>query len=327
MQTSNYPDVGVGPLYALLGLTPTVDPTRQAVSAPVMRADGTVESTTLEIRSGGPAIGFRSSLAVMAADETIDLALASTAVAVRDRATLATSAVATLTDRSREAVIIDPATYPDVTDLATLGAQGVETRHVTDAPVIRFLVASGVLSPDQLIAGSDGLPASFVEAAGVVAQQGDLTIEPVLFPSLQQWGRPVTALAASDYGWFSLDDLLLADTEVERVSDECLGRLVRVIQQSIVAYTADPSETNVVMSDIRSQFNPLARLTPPLLDLGTQLAIDSGVFDTTSGDAPGAIDTEGLDAFLVDLASALEVDPVSVDELVDPRFVDSTISR
>lgn len=327
VQTAGFPDVGAGPLYALLGSSPMIDAERQVVSAPLTRADGTVEETTLEVRSGGPAVGFRSPIALMAEDGTISVALASTAAVVRDASLLETRAVASLTDRSRDALIVDPATYPGLVDIASVGDQNVEVRHVTDAPMIAFLTATGVLRADQLVAGSDGLPASFVEADGAIAQQGDLTVGPALYPTLPQWGRPVDALAAADAGWRSLDDMIVADATSERVSEECLGRLVRVIQQSIVAYVADPMATNRVMSEVRSQFNPLARLTPTLFDTGTQLATDAGVFDTQSDQAPGTILTDDLEVFLADLAAALDVDPVAVDQLVDTRFVDATISR
>ncbi|MEP6298098.1 MAG: hypothetical protein ABJ382_12295 [Ilumatobacter sp.] len=327
IQASDFPEVGLGPLYALLGPSPVVDPVRNAVSAPLVRADGVVEATTLEIRSGGPTVGFQSAVAVMADDDTIDLALDSLAVAARDRSILETHAVVPLTDRPSDAVIVAPGTHPDVTDYAALRTEGIEVRHITDAPVIRFLAATGVLSSEQLVGGSDGLPASFVEADGVVAQQGDLTIDPVLLASIPRWARPVVALPASDAGWRSLDDVLLADAVTERVSDECLGRLVRVIQQSITAYATDPEATNVVMSDVRGQFDPLEPLTPTLFDFATELAIEGAVFDLARTDAPGTVDTVGLDSFLVDLAAALEVGVVSVDDLVDDRFVDPTVSR
>jgi len=232
-----------------------------------------------------------------------------------------------LTDRSSDAVIIDPATYPDVTDLASLGTQDIEVRHVTDAPVIQFLTATGVLSPNQLTQGSDELPASFVEADGAIAQQGDVTVEPALLPTLPQWGRPVTALLASEAGWASLDDMLVVDAESERLSDECLGRFVPVVQRSIIAYLDDPTPTNALMSEVRAQFNPLERLTAELLDAGTRLAVDAGVFDVDRPDAPGAIETGQLAVFLGELASATGAVPVAVGDLVDDRFIDTTISR
>jgi len=327
VQAADFPDVGAGPVYALLGASPTIDAELQTASAPVMRADGTVESTTLEIRSGGPAVGFRSPVAVMAQDDTIHLALTSTAVAVRDRDVLVTTAVAALTDRSGDALLVDPATYPEIRDVTALGESGVEVRHVTDAPVIAYLASIGALADEQLVSGSDGLPAAFVEADGAVAQQGDLTVGPVLLPSLPQWARPVAALAASEAGWRSLDDALLVDAASDRLSDECLGRFVRIVQESISAYIADPSATNAVMSTIGSQFNPLTRLTPELFDAGTQSAIDAGVFDAERDVPSGAIDTDGLDAFLAELAAALDVEPVTADELVDPRYIDPTVTR
>lgn len=327
LQAADFPDVGAGPLYALLGASPTVDVERQTASAPVSRADGSVEATTLEIRSGGPAVGFRSPVTLMAEDDTIHLALTSTAMAVRDRELLATTAVAATTDRSADALIVDPATHPDIDDVATLGTSGVEVRHVTDAPVISYLESIGALAGPQLVAGSDGLPASFVEAGGAVAQQGDLTVGPALLPSLPQWARPVTALPASTAGWRSLDDVLVVDATEQRLPDDCIGRFVRIVQEWIPAYTAAPTATNAVMSSVRSQFDPLTRLTPELFDAGTRLAIDGGVFDREREAASGAIETDGLDAFLVELADALGVDPVSADDLVDPTYLDPSVTR
>ncbi len=327
VQAGDFPHVGVGPLYALLGTGRIVDAERQSVSAPLTRTDGTVENVTIEIRSGGPAVGFRSPISVLADDESIHLAVASTAAALRDRSTLPTRAVLTLTDRSDDAVIIDPATYPDVADVADVAAQGIPVRHVTDAPVIAYLTAMGVLDPNQLEPGSDGLPASFVEAEGTIAQQGDLTLEPALLPTLPQWSRPVRALPAFAAGWASLDDMIVVDAERDRLSDECLGRFVRVLQQAIVAYVDAPAAANAVMSDVRAQFNPLSRLTPELMDNGTQLAVDAGLFDETRSDPPGAIEMAGLDDFLVDLAAALGVETVTADDLVDATYLDVTISR
>lgn len=327
VQTSDFPDVGAGPLYALLGTSPTVDSARQVVSGTLTRADGTAEELTLEVRSGGPAVGFRSPVDLMAQDDSIHLALASTAAIVRDRSSLATRAVMTLTDRSHDALIVDPATYPDVDDLGTLGERSIEVRHVTSAPVILFLEATGVLRSEQLVSGSDGLPATFVGEGGTIAQQGDLSIEPALLPALPQWSRPVVALPASEAGWASLDDMVVADASTDRVSDECLGRFVRVLQQSIVAYVGDPGATNEVMSAVRSEFNPLARLTPELFDAGTQLALEAGVFDTDSDRPAGVISGDGWDGFLSTLAGALDVEVVASDELFDDRFIDRTITR
>ena len=64
IQTASLPDPAVGALHLLLGPDQVVDVTTQRVAAPLVRVDGTVEDVVLEIRSGGPAVGFRRSGAV-----------------------------------------------------------------------------------------------------------------------------------------------------------------------------------------------------------------------------------------------------------------------
>jgi hypothetical protein len=322
IQSSGFPSVSAGPLYSLLDVAPVIDAATQSVSAPLIRSDGTGEDVVLELRSGGPAIGFRSPIAVLAADPGIGLVQVSTAVAVRDWSTLPTQAVVSLTDRSADAVMYDPATYPSVTDWGALRDASVEIRHVTEAPVFQFLESTGVVSADQLVGGFDGEPAAFVASGGEIAQQANLAIEPVLVPSLAQWNQPVAALAAADVGWASLDDTLAVATAEGRLSEDCLGRFVPIVQRSLNGYLDDPAPTNALMSLVRTQFNPLNRLTPALFDQGLVAATERGVFAVPGSGTVGDIDTAQLTPFI----SLLDAS-IAVDELVDNRFVDPTISR
>lgn len=322
IQTSGLPSVSVGPLYSLLGADPAVDTASQSVSAPLVRPDGSIEDVTLELRSGGPATGFRSPISVFAEDTGIGLVHVSTAVAARDWSILQTQAVVSLTDRSADAVVYDPATYPNVTNWDGLRETSVEIHHVTDAQVFQFLESTGVVSADQLVDGFDGEPAAFVASGGTIAQQGNLAVEPALFPSLAQWARPIATLPAADVGWVSLDDTLAVDVVEQRLSDECVGRFVPIVQRAIVGYLEDPSAINAVMSNIRTQFNPLNRLTPVLFDEGLDVAAGLGVFGVIGSGTIGDIDASRLAAFV---GSFDEL--VSVDQLVDNRFIDPAISR
>ncbi len=134
----------------------------------------------------------------------------STAIAARDAAERPSIGVVTLTDRSHEALIVDPVTHPGVDTIEAVRDAGIEVRHVTDEPFIAYLAATGSLAAEQLVAGFDGEPAAFVQSDGAIAQQGDLLVEPVLFPALPQWGRPVTAIEAASAGWAVYDDTLVA---------------------------------------------------------------------------------------------------------------------
>lgn len=326
VQAATLPEPAMGPLYSLLGPDPIVDVEAQTVSAPLVRPDGTPEDVVLEIRSGGPAVGFRSPLSLLTSDGGLMLAQVSTAEALRDAETVPSTGVVTLTDRSRDALIVDPATYPDADTVEAVGAAGIEVRHRTDAQVIDYLTAIGALTSEQLVPGFDGEPAAFVQSGGTIAQQGDLLIEPVLFTALPQWGRPVTAIAASASGWDSYDDALVARADDVEGLETCLGRFVPIIQGAIIAYVADPSATNQLMARVRSSFAPLSRLTPELLDAGVVEGTERGVFNTDDDHTVGGFDVERLDRFLPELASALDVDALAADDLVTDQFVDPEIT-
>lgn len=326
IQTASLPGPDVGPLYALLGDDREVDVETQTVTAPLVRTDGTFEDVELQLRSGGPAVGFRSPLSLLSSDQGLLLAQVSTAVATRDAADAPSLGVVSLTDRSRDSIIVDPATYPGVESMEAVRDARIEVRHVTDEPFIAFLTATGTLSSDQLEPGFDGEPAAFVQSDGAIAQQGDLLVEPVLLPALPQWGRPVTAVDAASEGWAVHDDALVARPSNIQDLRTCFGRLVPVIQSAIAAYLDDSASTNALMSDLRSRFAPLNRLTPDLMDAGVAAGAASGVFGDGANSTVGDFDLDRLESFLPELAGVFGVESIAADELMTNEFIDPSIT-
>lgn len=326
IQTSMLPGPDVGPLFALLGAEPEVDVLAASVAAPLVRADGTEEDVTLEIRSGGPAVGFRPALELLDADPEILLAQTSTARALRLASSIPSVGVVSLTDRSRDVIIVDPATYPEIDSIDALRAAGIEVQHVTDDPFAAFLAGTGALDAAQLVPGFDGEPAAFVQSGGAITQQGDELVEPVLIPSLPQWARPVVALDATASGWVDYDDSLVVRSADVAEQTECLGRLVPVVQEAISAYVQAPQATNAVMATTRAQFTPLPRLTVELMDAGVANGVETGVFGDGADTTVGNFDTDRLEPFLEQLAPILEVDRVEVGELVTNEFIDPDVT-
>ena len=326
VQTGGLPNPAVGPLFALLPPEAAIDVATQTVAGPLVRPDGTVEDVVLEIRSGGPSVDFENPLALLDGDNDILLAQVSTAIALRDAAALPSIGVVTLTDRSHDAIIVDPMTYPEATTFAVVRSANIEVRHVTDEAFIEFLVATGELAAEQLVSGFDREPAAFVGANGAIAQQGDLLIDPLLFPSLAQWNRPVVALDAADVGWAVHDDSLVARPSDVDDRAECFGRLVPVIQAGIARYMDSPQSVDALMSAARTEFAPLARLTGELMDAGVGLGIERGVFGDGSNATVGDFDTERLDGFLPLLADAYGMDSVAVDDLMTNEFIDPALT-
>jgi hypothetical protein len=325
IQLAGLPGVAVGALFTLISDAPEIDTAAQSVAGIIRRPDGTAEDVRLVLRSGGPAVAFRDSVDVLADDATLTLAQTSTASAVLRSDNQPTTGVVALTDVSHDVVIWDPATYPDIDGFSELREQQTEIRHVTDAPLVDFLVANGTLDAEQMVPGFDGEPAAFVEAGGAIAQQGDLLVDVALLPSLPQWARPVSYVAAADAGWASYDDTIVARTSDLAELAECLGRLVPVIQSAIVAYRADPSPVNALLADARAQFDPLTRLTADLMDAGARLAAETGTV-SAAGDAPvGDFEAARLTSFVPELVAATGSNAVEVDGLFTNQFIDPAI--
>ncbi|WP_423980066.1 hypothetical protein [Ilumatobacter sp.] len=326
IQTAMLPGPDVGPLFELLGPDPQIDGASATVSGGLVRVDGTEEDVVLEIRSGGPAVGFRSPLELLTTDPEILLAQTSAAVAMRDASTFPSVGVVTLTDRSRDVIIVDPQSHPDVDSIDGVRDAGIEVRHVTDSPFTTFLEGTGALSADQLVAGFDGEPAAFVQSGGSIAQQGDQLVEPVLIPSLPQWGRPVVAIDAESAGWVDHDDSLAVRTDDVDDQRECLERLVPVIQEATVAYVAAPELSNDLMSFARAGFAPLSRLTADLMDEGVSLGVSTGVFGDGADSTVGNFDIARLEPFFAEFADVLGIEPVPAADVVTNEFIDPSVT-
>ncbi|MFK7919495.1 MAG: hypothetical protein AB8G14_15575 [Ilumatobacter sp.] len=311
-----------GPLLHLLGDEVTVDLDQQSLAAPLVRADGTPESVTLEVRFGGPAVGFRAPVELLGADDAITMVETGIVdVAAAALSDTAVTAVLSLTDTSHHMIMWDPQTYPDVDGFEGLRGADVSIRHVTGERFIEFLVARGVLDSTQLIDGFFGEPAAFVADGGVSAQQGDALVDPFLYPTLTQWGRPIASELASVVGWDSYDDVLaVRSSELEDLTP-CLGRLVPIVQDALVAYAENPTPTNELLATWRVAFNPLTRATLDRLDAGAAASIELGVVSVGSDATVGSFDLDRLDTFLDAADAALGIEPVPMENLVTNDFI------
>jgi hypothetical protein len=84
VQTDWDPESEYGVYYHLLGPNPEVDTGRKRVSAPLV-AQGKDTGVRLEVRTGGPSIGFEPVSAQMYKDKDITLGQVSTDEAIRSR--------------------------------------------------------------------------------------------------------------------------------------------------------------------------------------------------------------------------------------------------
>lgn len=259
IQTDWNPESEHGHLYELLGSDYTVDAANATVSGPLM-ASGQPTGVNVEIRSGGPAIGYQTVTSQMYADTSITLGYVTTDEAVQLSAETPTTAVFAPLDVSPIMIMWDPKTYPDVTDIKSLGTAlegtGGVIRYFGGSAYMSYLIGAGILSEKVTDGGYDGTPAGFVASKGKDAQQGFASAEPYLYKnSLDGASFDVKYQLVNDTGYpIYASAMSVRSGDLETLTP-CLEKLVPVLQQAEVDYFKDPTAANALILDLVKQYN------------------------------------------------------------------------
>ncbi|MTA53662.1 MAG: ABC transporter substrate-binding protein, partial [Actinobacteria bacterium] len=202
LQTDWNPEAEHGNLYQLVGPGYTVDTAKLRVSGDLM-AGGKTTGVKVEIRAGGPAIGYSQVTAELYKDPSILLGFTSTDEAVAHSGDeFPTVAVVAPFNINPQIIMWDPATYPDVKEIADLKEPGVKVRYFGGAAYMEYFTGTGILDKKQTDDTYDGAPASFLAAGGKDAQQGFGTAEPYFYEKvLTEWMKPVAYQYIHEAGW------------------------------------------------------------------------------------------------------------------------------
>jgi hypothetical protein len=258
-QTDWNPEADHGHLYQMLGPNPTIDADKKSVTGELY-ANGKSTGVKLEIRAGGPAIGYSTVSAQMYQDPSITIGYVSTDESVEFSGSLPTTAVFAENDKSPMIVMWDPATYPKVSTIKQLGAaleknKGV-VRYFNGAAYMDYLTEAGYLPKSTLDGSYDGTPSKFVTAQGKDAQQGFATAEPYIYQNeVQAWGKPVESQLIADTGWSPYPETMSVRTGDLQKLTPCLQKLVPVMQQADVDYFKNPKPTNDLIDKLVQQYN------------------------------------------------------------------------
>ena len=256
IQTDWNPESEHGGLYQMLGANPSIDASKKRVSGPLVDSTGASTGVNLEVRSGGPAIGFQTVTSQLYADPTITLGYVQTDEAARLASSQPTVGVMAPLDKSPLMIMWDPATYPDVKTVADLGAKGTKVHYFDGSAYISYLSGAGILKQSQLDGGYDGSPATFVAAAGKDAQQGFASAEPYIYQNeVSQWGKPVSYQLINDAGYPYYQSVIAAKADQIAPLTNCLTKLVPILQKAQVDYMAKPGPVNTLVLDLVKQFD------------------------------------------------------------------------
>lgn len=331
-QTDWNPESEHGFLYELVGDGYEVDAAGLRVTGPLV-ASGVDTGVKVQVRAGGPAVGFSSPTSLMYQDPEITMAFAATYSQIQNSTELPTVAVVAPWAINPQIVMWDPATYPDVKTIADLKATGAKVRTFGGSAWMDYFIATGILDAAQADQSYDGTPANFVADGGKSAQQGFATSEPYFYENvLTDWGKPVAYQTIHDAGWTSYAQTLVVTPENLEKYRECLKVLVPIVQQAQVDFVTDPAPTNALILDLVAQYNNGWMYDEGQAAASVELALQNGLIANSADGTLGSFDIARVDGFLDVALPILEqlgekVKPgLTSSDLVTNEFIDPTIA-
>jgi len=333
VQTDWFPEAEYGAYFQMLGDNPAFDTDTKKVTAPLVD-DGTPTGVELEIRYGGPAIGFQQVSAQLYADKAITLGLVSTDEAIQNSRDLPTVAVAAPLETSPQMIMWDKAKHPDVRTIADLGRTDVPVLYYQTDTYMQYLLAAGLLRSEQVDGSYDGSPSRWVTSGGDVAEAGFATSEPYIYKNELGEGRSydVDLQLIADTGYPLYGQALSVRAADRDALAPCLAKLVPIVQRAQVAYMADPVRTNgVIVSAVQADAGSVWTYSPGLADFAVDAMRQRKIVGNGPDATLGNFETARINRMIEILGPVFASqnkpikDGLTPEQLVTNEFVDPSI--
>jgi hypothetical protein len=312
--------------FQLVGPNGTVDKKKGTYSGPL---GGT--GVDVEVRLGGPFIGFQPIPALMYQDPSIYLGYVATDDAVQAAEKFPTMAVVAPLDINPQVIMWDPSTYA-VSTWADVAKTKAKIVYIEGLPFMDYLVAKGYVAASQKDASFDGTPSRFVAERGKLMQQGYASNEPYRWEhDVEGWKKPVKFLLVHESGLEIYPQGLAVRSSQLAGDRACLKALVPMIQKAQLAYMADPEATNGALLRIAQTLGD----GPPITAAGNANAVKVMRELHIVGNGPdstiGNFDSARVDRTIAQLRPIFESRHVHVPEklsaadIVTNEFIDLSL--
>ena len=327
VQTDWFPEAEHGALYHLIGDDYSVDSNDKVVSGPLL-AGGEDSGLTLEVRSGGPAIGDQPVSVQQYADDSITLGYATTEAQVLRYEDNAVISVIAPLEINPQIIYWDPETYPEIETLADLGEEGVTINVFGGGTFSDVFVAQGIWSADQVDPSYDGSPARFIAEDGKIAQQGFASAEPFKYEhEFTDWGKPIAYQLLHDAGFQVYSQTLSVRPDMLEDLSPCLAAFVPLVQQAAVDYLEAPERANAMIIDAVEQFDTFWTYNEALAEYSVQTQKELGLVGNGADDTLGNMEAERIQDAIDQIRDAgLDVpDDLEASDLFTNEFIDESI--
>ena len=333
IQTDWFPEAEHGNLYNLVGPGYTLDAKALTVTGDLV-SGGKTTGVKVQVRAGGPAIGYGRPIAAMyEKPEEILLGFVGTDEAVSQSTAKPSMAIAAPFNINPQIIMWDPTNNPGVKTIADLKEPGVKVRYFQDADYMKYLIQSGQLDAKQTDDTYDGSPAAFIASGGKDAQQGFGTAEPYAYKNMfKDWMKDVAYQYVHDAGWTAYAQSLAAIPANLEKYDSCLTALVPVIQQAMVDYVASPDAANAIIIDAVTTYNQDWTYTAGQADAAVaQMQADKLVANSPDGTL-GSFDLDRVTKFIetatpvYTATGAVLKEGLAAEDIVTNKYINKSIT-
>jgi len=313
------PEAEHGAMYEMIGDDYTIDAENFVVSGSLV-SGGEDTGVDIEIRTGGPAIGFQQVTAQMYQDTDIHFGYISTDEAIENYNDLPTTSFVAPLEKNPQIIMWDPATYPEAETIADLPEETI-IRYFGGASYIPFLLDQGIVTDAQLDDTYDGQPSVFVAEQGAIAQQGFASAEPYVYENeVPEWGKPVAYQLIHDTGFEIYAAAIGARSGDFEELTPCIAAITPVIQQAQVDYVNSPAGTNELIIEAVEAYDNGWVYSAAVADFSVEAQLSNGLVGNGPDATLGNFDLARVQS-VIDIVGA-EMTP---EDLVTNEFIDDSI--
>ncbi len=325
VQTDWFPEPEHGYTYNLIGPDGTLDADNGIYSGPLLDT-----GITLEVRAGGPYIGFSPPSAQFYSDDSIFMAYVDTATAMATSETLPVTAVFAPFEVGPQILMWNPDVFSFET-FQDIGDSDVPVLYFEGGAYMTYLLGQGFLKESQIDASYDGSPSRFLTED--VVQQGFASNEPWKYENLiEGWLKPVDFMLIHDSGFEIYEGTLSVKPESITEDAACLEAVVPLFQQSQVDYMNDPEPMNIRLDQIIADLESFWTSTPEGAAAGTQSMKDLGLVSDGPDSTVGNMDQDRIQALidvqlplLADLGIETFREGLTAEDISTNQFIDMSI--
>lgn len=324
IQSNWFPEIDHYADYALIGPNGTMDAEKGTYT-------GQVAGITVQVRVGGPFVGYQPDTALMYLHHEIFIADERTDDQITASGRQPVVAVMAPLQKSPLGIMYDPALYHFKT-LADVGRSGARVLTALQNTSTDLLTEKGYINKSQWNYGWDGSPARFVVAGGKDVAWDYMDQDVYNYEhTVSQWHKPVGYLLGSDFGYAAYDGSFVVTPTTLQTHSDCLKKLVPMMQRADVAFLKNPEPLSATLVKFSQELKSPTVLSTGLNDYELQFEKQHGVFASGPDGTFGSFDLNRIQSFLTELQPVLRAENANVKpgltavDLATNQFLDKSI--